>query len=236
MSNTERRKSDKRVGSKLKTMYRALFRAYGPQRWWPGDTPFEVMIGAVLTQNTAWGNVEKAIANLKRERMLTLTRLSRVPVKRLAGLIRPSGYFNIKARRLKHLLDFLRDRSSGSLVRLFSLDLEDLRRMLLGVNGIGPETADSILLYAGGKPFFVVDAYTKRIFSRHGLVDPDADYHEVQGLFMDNLPKDASFYNEYHALIVRVGKERCKKTRPLCKGCPLEKLSVLKSCPTDFHM
>ena len=181
------------------------------------------MIGAVLTQNTAWTNVERAIENLKQERLLTPARLANVPTRKLARLIRPSGYFNVKARRLKHVLAFLQDHASGSIRRLFSGDALELRGKLLRVHGIGPETADSILLYAGAKPFFVVDAYTKRIFSRHGLMGPDADYERVQRLFMDNLPKDTQLYNEYHALIVRIGKERCKKTRPLCKECPLEK-------------
>jgi endonuclease-3 related protein len=213
--------SDKSVADALKRMYRALSRAYGPQRWWPGDTPFEVMVGAVLTQNTAWTNVEKAIANLRQERLLTPLRMHRAAPEKLATLIRPSGYYNIKTKRLRHLLAFVHDRYAGSLKKMFSADAGRLRRELLAVNGIGPETADAILLYAGEKPFFVVDAYTKRIFSRHGLISVKADYNAVQGLFMDNLPRDTRVYNEYHALIVRVGKERCKKSIPSCSGCPL---------------
>jgi endonuclease-3 related protein len=212
---------DKDIGKQLKTVYRALFKAYGPQHWWPGDSPFEVMVGAVLTQNTAWANVEKAIANLKRERLLTPLRMNKVAPEKLASLIRPSGYFNIKTERLRRLLAFIHNRYSGSLTRMFATDPPVLRRQLLEVNGIGPETADSILLYAGEKPFFVVDAYTKRIFSRQGLFAGNADYYAVQGLFMDNLPCDVRLYNEYHALIVRIGKEHCKKGRPLCSGCPL---------------
>jgi endonuclease-3 related protein len=213
--------SNKKVRKDLEAIYKLLYKAYGPQRWWPGDTPFEVMVGAVLTQNTAWGNVEKAIKNLKRERVLNPSRLNGMPSKRLASLIRPSGYFNIKTRRLKNLLVLIRDHYSGSLKRMFADDPAELRTTLLGVNGIGSETADSILLYAGGKPFFVVDAYTKRILGRHGLISYKANYHEVQSLFMENLPKDTILYNEFHALIVKVGKEHCRKRNPLCSGCPL---------------
>lgn len=215
---------DKEIRKQLKAIYRALYRAYGPQHWWPGDTPFEVIVGAVLTQNTAWENVEKAIANLKRERILTPSRMFSMDPEKLALLIRPSGYFNIKAKRLRHLLSFIHSRYSGRPKRMLAADPDLLRQQLLEVNGIGPETADSILLYAGEKPFFVVDAYTKRIFSRQGLIAGNADYHTVQALFMDSLPRDTRFYNEYHALIVRIGKEHCKKARPLCNGCPLRML------------
>ncbi len=203
-------------------IYRALYRAYGPQHWWPGDTPFEVTVGAVLTQNTAWTNVEKAITNLKQERLLTPARLDSIPARRLAALIRPSGYFNIKAKRLKHLLGFIRNRYAGNLNKMFSERPAALRTNLLSVNGIGPETADSILLYAAEMPFFVVDAYTKRVFSRHGFVAPNEDYRQVQKLFMDHLPGDPDLYNEYHALIVRVGKEYCGKRKPSCSECPLK--------------
>jgi endonuclease-3 related protein len=210
------------IRKKLLDIYQVLSCAYGPQHWWPGDTAFEMMVGALLTQNTAWVNVEKAIANLKRERLLTPSRLHRVPARKLASLIRPSGYFNIKTKRLKHLLEFIRRDYAGSLKKMFHDDPEALRKKLLGVNGVGPETADSILLYAGEKPFFVVDAYTKRVFSRHGFISGDAEYHAVQKLFVDNLPRDARMYNEYHALIVRVGKEYCRKGGSLCGECPLE--------------
>jgi endonuclease-3 related protein len=213
---------DTTMRKKLMAIYRALYRAYGPQNWWPADTPFEVMVGAVLTQNTAWTNVEKAIANLKRERLLTPKRLEGVPAARLAQLIRPSGYYNIKAKRLKHLLRFLQDRYSGSLRKMFSDDPGALRRNLLMVNGVGQETADSILLYAAGLPFFVVDAYTNRIFSRHGLISPASQYHQVQELIMHNLRRDPRLYNEYHALIVRTAKEYCRKRAPLCSKCPLK--------------
>jgi endonuclease-3 related protein len=213
--------SDKEIGKQLKAIYRVLCKAYGPQHWWPGDTPFEVLVGAVLTQNTAWANVEKAIANLKREQVLTFSRAINMAPEKLALLIRPSGFFNIKTKRLRHLLLFIHTQYSDSLSRMFASDSDRLRQQLLEVNGIGPETADSILLYAGEKPYFVVDAYTKRIFSRQGLISGNADYHSVQGLFMDNLPRNAQYYNEYHALIVRVGKDHCKKVRPLCSDCPI---------------
>jgi endonuclease-3 related protein len=218
------RMPDNAAKKKLGAIYRTLYRTYGPQHCWPGDTPCEVMVGAVLTQNTAWANVEKAIVNLKREQLLEPGLLFRVPLRKLAVLIRPSGFFNIKARRLKHLFEFITDHYSGSLVTMFADDPETLRQNLLKVNGIGPETADSILLYAGQKPFFVVDAYTNRVLSRHGIIAPDADYHTVQQLFMDSLPRDSRLFNEYHALIVRVGKEHCKKTGPRCTACPLKKI------------
>jgi endonuclease-3 related protein len=205
-------------------LYRALYQTYGPQHWWPGDTPFEVMAGAVLTQNTAWGNVEKAIGNLKQQHLLSPPRLNSVTSKRLATLIRPCGYFNVKAQRLKNLLILIQNHYGGSLKRMFADDPEKLRARLLGVNGIGPETADSILLYAAKRPFFVVDTYTKRVMGRHGFISNDADYHEVQRLFTENLPKDTLLYNEFHALIVKVGKDRCRKKNPLCSECPLESL------------
>jgi endonuclease-3 related protein len=212
---------DKELRKQLTSIYRALFRAYGPQHWWPGDTPFEVLVGAVLTQNTSWANVEMAIANLKRERVLTFSRMKSVSPEKLARLIRPSGYFNIKTKRLRHLLLFIHNHYSDSLTRMFAADPAWLRQQLLEVNGIGPETADAILLYAGEKPFFVVDVYTKRIFSRLGLIAGNADYPTLQDLFMKNLPSDTRLYNEYHALIVRIGKEHCKKARPICGNCPL---------------
>jgi endonuclease-3 related protein len=216
------RRSVQPIRKKLLAIYQVLYRTYGPQHWWPGDSAFEMIVGALLTQNTAWVNVEKAIANLRRERLLTFSRLRRVPEAKLASLIRPSGYFNIKAKRLKHLLEFIRCRYAGSLKKMFADDPQALRRKLLGVHGIGPETADCILLYAGEKPFFVVDAYTKRVFSRHGLISDNSEYHAVQKLFTANLPRDARMFNEYHALIVRLGKEYCKKERPGCNECPLE--------------
>ncbi|HSA77996.1 MAG TPA: endonuclease III domain-containing protein [Nitrospirota bacterium] len=209
---------------KLTVIFRALLREYGPQGWWPGDSPFEVMVGAVLTQNTAWSNVEKAIVNLKHARALRVAPFRRLRLGELAGLIRPSGYYNIKAKRLVSLMDFLGERYGGSLTRMFRDNTVKLREGLLSVNGIGPETADSIMLYAGGHPVFVVDAYTKRVLLRHGLLSGTEGYHEVQRLFVENLPQDPKLFNEYHALLVLVGKRHCRKSAPRCDGCPLKPL------------
>ncbi|HEY5649423.1 MAG TPA: endonuclease III domain-containing protein [Nitrospiria bacterium] len=208
-------------GNTLNQFYEALFQAYGPQRWWPGETPFEVIVGAILTQNTAWSNVEKAIRNLRAASVLTPRKLHGVPLDRLAGLIRPSGYYNVKARRIRAFTDTLFDAFDGSLAKMFRGDAAELRDRLLAVKGIGPETADSILLYAGEKPFFVIDLYTRRVLARHGLADYKAPYEVLQGVFTDYLPVRATLFNEYHALIVRVGKEHCGP-RPSCRGCPLE--------------
>ena len=205
----------------LLKIYNSLFKRFGPQHWWPGNTPFEVIIGAILTQNTSWTNVEKAINSLKASGLFSPKGLYDMPLATLAQLIKSSGYFNIKAKRLKNFLSFLFDDYRGNLDAMIKEDGLILREKLLKVNGLGPETADSILLYACGYPVFVVDAYTKRIFSRHSFVSLDDNYHQIQTLFMDNLPKDTQLYNEYHALIVRVGKDLCKK-KPLCSICPLE--------------
>ncbi len=202
-------------------IYNVLLKHFGPQHWWPGETPFEVIIGAILTQNTSWDNVEKAIASLKASRKFTPEGLFKLPAGELAQLIKSSGYFNIKAKRLKNFLSLLFNDYEGDLDRLLKEDGNILRHKLLSVNGIGPETADSILLYAAEYPTFVVDAYTKRIFSRHGYVTSDATYHQIQELFAAALPVDTQLYNEYHALIVRVGKELCRKT-PRCNECPIE--------------
>jgi len=209
------------MSSGLNDIYNRLHKHFGPQHWWPADTKFEVIIGAILTQNTAWPNVERAIKNLKKENVLTPEKLYRLNIKKLAHLIKPSGYYNIKAKRIKSFLKFLFADYNGSLKRLFDEDLGVLREKLLSVNGIGPETADSIILYAAGKPVFVVDAYTKRIFSRHGFIKPDSEYVSVQRMFHENLPADAKLFNEYHALIVELGKNMCKKTKPKCQICPV---------------
>lgn len=203
-------------------MYRAMERALGPQGWWPGRTRFEVIIGAILTQNTAWINVARAIANLRRARVLAPKALASLPTARLARLIRPSGYYRTKARRVKRFVRFLRDRYRLELSRMFARRPSTLRRELLALPGIGPETADSILLYAGKDPRFVVDAYTRRILERHGLIRPDATYDAVQALFMGHLPPDAPLYNEYHALLVAIGKDFCRPV-PRCEHCPLRR-------------
>jgi endonuclease-3 related protein len=206
----------------LNLMYRRLFSCFGPQHWWPAGTAFEVMVGAILTQNTSWSNVEKAIQELKRNRRLTPGRLRDLSVQKLAKLIRSTGYYNIKAMRLKEFLNFLFQGYGGSLKKMAKTPLRSLRQELLSIKGIGPETADSMLLYALNKPIFVVDAYTKRILERHGFILGDADYHDVQNLFMQNLKKDVKLFNEYHALLVKLGKEFCLKRRPRCELCPLK--------------
>jgi endonuclease-3 related protein len=210
------------VDPRFLDMYRRLLAAFGPQHWWPGETPFEVLVGAVLTQNTNWGNVERAINNLKTGGWLSLTALRALELDQLADLIRPAGYFNLKARRLMNLLDLLARDFGSDIKSLCSLPLERARAALLSSKGVGPETADSILLYAGNLPSFVVDAYTFRVLGRHGLAEPGLDYHGLRARFMDNLPAQAALYNEYHALLVRLGKEHCKKGQPRCAGCPLE--------------
>lgn len=205
----------------LGEIYKRLYEAFGSQHWWPGETPFEVIIGAILTQNTAWVNVEKAVKNLKKDNLLTPGALKRVSLKRLAMLIMPAGYYNQKAKKIKNFIKFLFDNYRGSLKKMFSEDFLVLRAKLLDVNGIGLETADSILLYAGNKPIFVVDAYTRRILSRHNLIKADESYTEIQNYFMDNLENDVESFNEFHALLVRLGKEICR-SEPKCDICPLK--------------
>ncbi|MBU4320519.1 MAG: endonuclease III domain-containing protein [Thermodesulfovibrionales bacterium] len=212
---------------RLISIYKKLFKSFGPQNWWPGDTPFEVAVGAILTQNTNWGNVEKAINNLKKEKVLNAKAIHDMPVNRLASLIRHAGYFNVKAKRLKAFIDFLVNDYHGSMKNMKKEEMHSLRKKLLSVNGIGPETADSILLYALDKPIFVIDAYTKRVLSRHNILGHVADstlrdetYDKFQELFHLSLKKDVKLYNEYHALFVRVGKTFCKP-KPKCESCPL---------------
>jgi endonuclease-3 related protein len=207
----------------LKEVFDRLYAAYGPRHWWPADSPFEVIVGAVLVQNTSWQNVRKAIDTLRRHDLLEPHALHAVPLDELEELIRPAGYFRVKARRLHNLLDFLVARYDGSLEAMSQTGLGELREELLRVNGIGPETADSILLYACGRPAFVVDAYTHRVFTRHGWIGADADYYQIQDHFQSGLPQDVPLFNEYHALLVEVGKEHCRK-RPQCEGCPLAEM------------
>jgi endonuclease-3 related protein len=203
--------------------YRALFGFFGPQHWWPGRTRLEIVVGAILTQNTAWSNVEKAIARLRRARALNLERLHRADLATLAEWIRPAGYFRVKARRLRAFTTLVQERFNGDLRNLFKLDTGTLREVLLGVNGIGPETADSILLYAAGRPVFVVDAYTRRFLLRHGWIDTSYTYDRIAKLFTTALPRDVPLYNEYHAVIVALGKNLCRP-RPNCRDCPLNPL------------
>jgi endonuclease-3 related protein len=211
------------ISEQLTEIYELLFNHFGPQYWWPGDTPFEIITSAILTQNTSWANVEKAIDNLKSAHLLTPEALRHLDTPQVAELIRSAGYFNVKAKRLKSFVDWLFEKYDGRLANLEIIDTEQLRTELLAVKGIGCETADSILLYAFGRPIFVVDAYTARIAIRHELIDPDADYEQLRGLFQSNLPDDVQLFNEFHALLVRLGKEFCRPN-PKCRGCPLEKL------------
>jgi endonuclease-3 related protein len=213
------------LGQRLLEVYRALYDHNGPQHWWPAETPFEVIIGAILTQSAAWLNVEKAIVNLKRAAVLTPASLRSIPTEDLARLIYPSGYYNAKAGKIRAFVERLGEAHGDSLDHLFSLDTDSLRDELLAIHGIGPETADSIILYAAEKPVFVIDAYTRRILSRLGLSPPEDDYEALQRLFMENLPPEARLFNEYHALLVRHGKDVCKKT-PRCNPCCLADLCL----------
>ena len=207
---------------KIKKFYQVLYKHFGSQNWWPGETPIEIAIGAILTQNTAWTNVEKAIANLKRHKVLLLKKLHVLSDAKLANLIKPAGFFNVKTKRLRTFFNFLKvQKCNNQLASLQKYSTSDLRDMLLGVSGIGPETSDSILLYALNRPIFVVDAYTRRIFCRHKILDVEAAYDDIQCLFEKNLPNSVEIYNEYHALIVELAKKHCK-TRPNCSNCPLK--------------
>jgi endonuclease-3 related protein len=210
-------------GKILIEMYERLFRAVGPRHWWPGESPFEVIVGAILTQNTSWANVEKAIENMKKAEILTPIGIRGVKMDELGQVIKPSGSFRLKASRLKRFVDFFYDEFDGDMSRMRSQEPGSLRERLLKVDGIGPETADSILLYALEKPIFVVDAYTKRVFSRHDLISEKSSYEEVQDMVMGELDGDIGIYNEFHALLVFLGKHWCRRI-PRCGGCPLEGL------------
>ncbi len=208
------------IDQRPRQMFQILLDAYGPQSWWPADSVAETVVGAILTQNTSWSNVEKALEVLRREKLLDVHRLAGVDTGQLAKCIRSSGYYNQKAGRLQ---DFCRrlEREHGSLDTLQTLSTDELRGWLLGIHGIGKETADSILLYAFNRPIFVVDAYTIRIFSRHNLVDKKSGYDQVQNYIHANLEPDVRTYNEFHALLVRTGKECCRRKNPRCGVCPL---------------
>ena len=208
-------------GKTLLTYYKKLYKRFGPRHWWPGETPFEVMVGAILTQNTNWVNVEKAIANLKAYNVLSPKRLYEIDISILASLIRPAGYFNIKAKRLKTFIKWFMESYDGKIEKLKTVDTATLREQLLSVKGVGNETADSILLYALDKPTLVVDAYTYRVFSRHRLIPEETTYEEIKDFFESNLKRDLKLFNEYHAQIVEVGKTFCR-TKPLCDKCPLK--------------
>jgi endonuclease-3 related protein len=210
---------------KILRIYKILDDYYGDLKWWPANGPFEVIVGAILTQNTNWRNVQRAVDNLRLENLLIPERLRRAEDKLIESLIKPCGYYRVKTRRLRKFLDFFFDEYESSIEGMFSGDWGELRKKLLKVNGIGEETADSILLYAGQKPVFVVDQYTKRICSRHGLIDERAAYGEVQRLFMERLPAEAALYNQCHALLVNAAKDFCKK-EPRCSLCPLGNLAA----------
>lgn len=210
----------------LHQVFDRLLAHFGPLHWWPADSPFEVAIGAILTQNTAWTNVEKAIANLRREDCLTPQALRAATRGQLEEWIRPAGFFRQKAERLHLFVEYLFARHNGDLERMLGGTLPEARRELLALKGVGPETADSILLYAGGHPSFVVDAYTRRLFGRLGLLDAETSYEAIRAFFMERLPADPDLFNEYHALIVEQCKNFCRKQRPLCANCAL-----LALCP-----
>jgi len=207
----------------IRTIHNLLLSAYGPQHWWPAETALEVVVGAILTQNTAWRNVERAIAALRNGGWLNWAALRDIDVDRLAEVIRPAGTFRVKARRLKAFVDRLWLDHAGRLEKFLAGDLETVRRQLLSIHGIGPETADAILVYAAERPSFVVDAYTKRILRRHGLIPDSVGYEAIRGWFHDALAPDAAMFNEYHALLVEVGKRHCR-VRAICDGCPLARL------------
>jgi len=214
---------NKKTNRILQDSYKLLYERYGPQHWWPADEAFEVMVGAILTQSAAWTNVEKAIINLKKAEVLKPAALRAISVEELAGLIHACGYYNMKTRKLKSLVEWLGEYVNDKMEQLRLVDLDTLRGSLLGVYGVGEETADSILLYACDKPVFVIDAYTRRIVDRLGLRVKGCKYSDYQSYFMDNLPQDIRLFNEYHALLVALGKNHCRKT-PICQGCCLREI------------
>ncbi|NLU11173.1 MAG: endonuclease III domain-containing protein [Tepidanaerobacter acetatoxydans] len=206
----------------LVKIYDKLLEAFGPQHWWPADDDFEIIVGAILTQSVSWKNVEKAIDNLKAEGLLSLDAVLAVDKDKLAALIKSTMYYNQKALKLKNFCRYIKQNYGGDIYSLFEKSIPNMRAELLSIKGIGPETADSIILYAAEKPIFVVDAYTRRIFSRLGFLPDDAKYSQMQDFFMSNLPSDVNLFNEYHALIVRLGKDYCKNKKPLCNECPVK--------------
>lgn len=205
----------------LRDYFHALFDAHGPQHWWPGRSRFEVIVGAILTQSTSWNNVEAAMRNLRAARLMTPLAIEKSSPGKIAKLIRPSGYFRQKAKTLRAFAHFLFANYGGSLSRMFRTPTEALRKQLLSVHGIGAETADSILLYAGQHPVFVIDAYTRRVLERHNLAAPKQTYEALRALFESSLPREPQLFNEFHALIVHTGKHHCRKTNPACPACPL---------------
>lgn len=217
-------RSERPLNELFDEVYRRLFEHFGPQHWWPAETPFEMAVGAILTQSVAWRNVEQAIANLTAEGMLDPVALAEGPLERIADLIRPARYFRQKAKRLQGFARHLLAQHGGSIEKMLEGESAAVRAELLSLDGIGPETADCILLYGGGHPVFVVDAYTRRIFHRVGLWEPEIGYAAMQERFHGALPADPALFNEYHALIVRTGHAYCKARRPRCMECPLAAL------------
>lgn len=205
---------------KLIHIFDRLLLAFGQRRWWPGESPLEVMVGAILTQNTAWRNVERAISNMKEQAILDMDVLIEIEEETLAAIIRPAGFYRLKSARLKGFIREFHRRYGGNIENTHAIPTRELREQFLGVKGIGPETADSILLYALDRPVFVVDAYTKRFLKNHGIYNGSSDYHDIQSFFTHHLPEDAYLFNEFHALIVRLCQTHCKK-KPQCAGCPL---------------
>ena len=214
-----------RIQADLEAIFQRLFEHFGPQHWWPAETEFEVVVGAILTQNTAWSNVERAIDALKKANLLSMDGIYHCNEDKLAELIKPSGFFRQKAKRLKHFVDYVVNQWNGSIETFLSQPMAVLRDQLLKLNGVGPETADSIILYAAKQPSFVVDRYTHRMMFRHGYAPEHYHYEELRRLFMDNLPQDVWLFQEYHALFVRLGKEYCT-SKPRCQGCPLNKTGI----------
>jgi endonuclease-3 related protein len=210
-----------KLQERLLNIFHDLLNAFGKRHWWPGETKLEVIIGAVLTQNTSWKNVEKAIHNLKCHKALDVSVLYKMNIATLARIIRPSGFYNIKSKRLKNIVNVLYENYNGNISKLNNINMFRMREILLNIDGIGRETADSIILYALDKPIFVIDAYTKRFLKNHRLFNGQNDYDTMQKFFMRNIPQDVYLFNEFHALIVYLCQNYCKKT-PLCEGCPLE--------------
>lgn len=205
----------------LIAIYDRLYHFFGPQHWWPGESEFEIIVGAILTQSVSWKNVEVAIDNLKKHGLLTVEGIAGMERDKLAQLIKPTLYYNQKADKLRRFCTYIKENYGSNILKLLSKNTGDLRSELLSIKGIGPETADSIILYAAQKPIFVVDAYTRRIFHRMGFFKEDEDYQSMQDFFMANLPSDVNMFNEYHALIVALGKEYCTLKDPACDKCPL---------------
>jgi endonuclease-3 related protein len=211
--------------TRIRDLFDRLYLAYGPQDWWPADDPLEVIVGAILTQRTAWRNAEQALQALAEFDLLSAEAIDAAPVERMAKAIRAAGFYNAKARKLKAFAAFLIEQHGGDLNELFALPTEELREQLLGLFGIGEETADAILVYAANRPSFVIDAYARRLLRRLGWIDGDEPYRELRGLFLDALPSDVDLLGEFHALIVRHGKAHCRPD-PVCEGCPVARRCV----------